>query len=112
VAAGIAGLLVSAAPDKTSQELYDVLIKTARPAPFAVPDDKGHDQVYGYGIIDPVAALDALNPQETPDGGADGGTTPPEESGCSCKQAPSAPAGGALYAIGLALAAFRARRRR
>jgi subtilisin family serine protease len=113
VAAGIAGLLVSAAPDKTSQELYDILIKTARPAPFAVPDDKGHDEVYGFGIIDPVAALDALNPQGPADAGADAGPEPPaEEGGCSCKQAPSAPAGGALCAIGLALAALRARRRR
>ncbi|MFT3770807.1 MAG: S8 family serine peptidase [Minicystis sp.] len=113
VAAGIAGLLVSAAPDRTSQELYDVLIKTARPAPFATPDANGHDQVYGFGIIDPVKALDEVLPKPVADAGADAGPGPTDdEGGCSCSQAPAPPAGAAFYAVGMALAAARARRRR
>jgi len=60
VVAGIAGLAVSAAPERTAAELYDVLIETARPAPYAQPDGEGHDPVYGYGIIEPVAALQEL----------------------------------------------------
>lgn len=74
VAAGIAGLLVSVAPDRTSQELYDILIKSARPAPYATPDAMGHDMVFGYGIIDPVKALDEVLPTDTPDAGVDAGT--------------------------------------
>jgi MYXO-CTERM domain-containing protein len=123
VAAGIAGLLVSAAPDRTSQELYDVLIKTARAAPYATPDAKGHDQTFGYGIIDPVKALDEVLPKDAPDAGAgggggggaapDGGTGPVEESGgCGCRTAPAPGGGAAGYALGLLLAGWGARRRR
>lgn len=127
VAASIGALLVSAAPDKTSQEIYDVLIKTARPAPYAVPDENGHDLVFGYGIIDPVKALrDVLGIVEEPDAGpppADAGVvTPPDDDtddGCGC----SAPGrstsslstqGALLIAASAALyrAGRRARRRR
>ena len=120
VAAGIAGLLVSAAPDRTSQELYDVLIKTARKAPFATPDAMGHDQIYGYDIIDPVKALDEVLPKEPVDAGADGaadtdaGVTkaPPSNAGdCSCETAPAPQGGTALYVVDLALADLSARRR-
>lgn len=120
VAAGIAGLVVSAAPDKTSQEIYDLLIATARPAPDATPDANGHDQVYGYGIIDPVTALQkalGIEPP-TPDagtggagGGSGGGGSAPEDpGGCSCQTTSSAPAGLFGYALALALLAFRRRR--
>jgi MYXO-CTERM domain-containing protein len=116
VAAGIAGLLVSVAPDKTSQELYDLLIATARPAPDATPDANGHDQVFGYGIIDPVAALQtALG--ITPDAGAGGGgsgggggAAPEDKGGCSCEASPHVPAGFFGYALALAALALRRRR--
>lgn len=116
VAAGIAGLLASAAPERTSQELYDILVETARKAPFATPDAMGHDQVYGYGIIDPVTALDALNPPAPADAGADAqadaGAGPADDAGgCSCKQAPASPGGAVIYGLGLLLAGLRARRR-
>jgi MYXO-CTERM domain-containing protein len=120
VAAGIAGLVVGAAPDKTSQELYDLLIATARSAPDATPDANGHDQVYGYGIIDPVAALQkALGIEPPPpdagtgggggSGGA-GGSAPADQGGCSCQTTPEAPAGPFGYALALALLALRRRR--
>lgn len=57
VVAGVAGLLLSAAPELTGAELNAALIATARPAPFATPDANGHDPLYGYGIVDPAAAL-------------------------------------------------------
>jgi serine protease len=130
VAAGIAGLLVSAAPDLTSAELYEVLIKTSRPAPYAAPDDKGHDPVYGYGIIDPVKALkNVLHLEDPPDGGGvggaggsggvgggagAGGSSPPDDPGCGCSSPGSHPEGGAfllyLSAMGLVLGRRRARR--
>lgn len=128
VAAGIAGLLVSAASERTSAELYDVLITTARAAPFAVPDAKGHDPIFGYGIIDPVAALkQVIEPPDAgaPDSGAldagdageiDPGTSDPQDTdaGCSCDAAgaPSGTVDAGLYALALALVAVRARRRR
>ena len=71
VAAGVAGLIVSAAPEMTGAEITQALIETARPAPFAVPDDRGHDAVYGYGIVDPAGALrrvlDLPDPADLPD---------------------------------------------
>ena len=57
VAAGVAALLAAAAPERKASELYEVLRQTARPAPYAQPDEGGHDPVYGRGIIDPEAAL-------------------------------------------------------
>lgn len=129
VAAGIAGLLVSVAPEKTSEELYAILIETARPAPYAVPDDKGHDQVYGYGIIDPVKALDqALGVGGSGGGGAGGsggsaggaggasggegggGGASETGGGCSCSTTPASPTASLLYAMGLLLWARRRRR--
>src|SRR5262249_33029284 len=129
VAAGIAALLASAAPDLTSAELYDVLIKTARVAPYPKPDATGHDPLYWYGVIHPVKALQSgLGPGATGgSGGCGGGSTAtsagvggsgaggsgsggsgPDESGggCSCRTG-SAPAGeGAwIYLLGLGLAA-------
>lgn len=67
VAAGVAALLVAAAPDETALEIVDALVRTTRPAPFAVPDEHGHDPLYGYGVIDPAAALAAVMPAPTPD---------------------------------------------
>ena len=57
VVAGVAGLLLAAEPKLTREELVKAVVETARPAPFSTPDDSGHDPLYGYGIIDPTAAL-------------------------------------------------------
>lgn len=62
VVAGVAGLLAAAAPDKTGAELADALVRSVRPAPFAVPDGDGHDDQYGFGIVDPAAALALVIP--------------------------------------------------
>ena len=66
---------MSVAPDKTSQELYDVLTSTARLPPAAAPDASGHDDVFGYGIVDPVAALTKLTTSADGGGGSGGATT-------------------------------------
>ena len=88
VVAGIMGLMVGAAPAKTAQELYDALIETTRTAPFANPDSKGHDALYGYGIVDPVPALHTVMGLSTGAGGAggEGGAGVKNDgSGCSCE---------------------------
>lgn len=141
VVAGVAGLLFAAFPDATASEVHDALIATARPAPYATPGPDGHDEVYGFGIVDPAAALAALAGARPPedagagdDAGTDGGEgeRPPAGDGCGCRAAGTghAAAGGradrggradggalaargALVAVGaIALALGRARARR
>lgn len=88
VAAGVAGLLVSAAPEKTGAELSRILIETTRPAPYAEPDARGHDLVYGYGIIQPAEALRVAlglsGGGGTGGGGNDDGDGIVDEDGCGC----------------------------
>jgi subtilisin family serine protease len=71
VAAGVLGLLFSAKPDLSAADARTVLIETAREAPYATPDDEGHDRMYGYGVIDAAAALRSVLglPEEAPDAG-------------------------------------------
>lgn len=137
VAAGIAALVASAGPQLTAQEIYDILIQTAKPAPYAVPDETGHDPVFGFGIINPVAALETVLPPAAGGaggtgggggaggagtggtGGAGGATEIDPSEGCQCGvvgsgdgQSPGAGWPRALvYALGLALALSRRRRR-
>ncbi|WP_437776780.1 S8 family peptidase [Sorangium sp. So ce1097] len=115
VAAGVAGLLVSAAPELTAAELYDLMIRTARPAPYALPDEDGHDPIFGYGIIDPVAALREVLGDEPPPPPLEGEGEPAgdaaEQGGCACAAA-GAPSGdgrgvAAAALLGLAAAARR-----
>lgn len=60
VVAGVAALLFSAKEDATADEVRAALIASVRSAPFAVRDSKGHDPLYGYGIVDPAPALRLL----------------------------------------------------
>lgn len=73
VAAGVAGLLVSAQPDAGRVQLEQWLIGTTRPAPFATPDSRGHDLQYGFGIVSASRALQRATGQEdagVPDAGS------------------------------------------
>lgn len=113
VAAGIAGLLVSAAPDATAVELYDVMIKTARKAPYAEPDASGHDPIFGYGIVDPTAALElVLGITEPPPSTGSGGGNDAPKGDSSCRMSPASPTAPPFWAYLLAsLVALRRRRR-
>ena len=101
VAAGVAALLVSAAPEKTGSEISEILIETARPAPYATPDANGHDPVYGYGILDPPTALKTALGLPTGQGGGDAGGAgqgaggasddDPANDGCGCLTSTPAP---------------------
>jgi serine protease len=116
VAAGAAALLVAERPEMTAQEISDVLIGTVRPAVYAVPDENGHDEEYGYGILDIKAAYTSLLPAG-PDGGVDdddGGEAEPEPDvddldGCAGCQGTDASMTGAGA---LALLVMRRRRAR
>lgn len=118
VVAGIAGLIVAAAPEKTAAEIEQILVATTRKAPYAVPDANGHDPVYGYGIVDPLPALEsALGISEgsggaggssgsgAGDSGGAGGSDAGDGCDCSTGDASPRPAsiGVALALLGLVL---------
>jgi serine protease len=116
VVAGVAGLVMSAAKDMSAGDVLALLQETTRPAPFAQPDSTGHDETYGYGIVDPAAALRrALGvkedpaPEDKPDAGSSEGRDTTQESG-GCAVAGDAP--DALLFAGIALAIWTLRRRR
>ncbi len=124
VAAGIAGLIVSAAPEKTAAEIRDLLRDTARSAPYATPDDSGHDPVYGFGIVDPVKAISVAMGLEAEGGGgagtggaggdASGGAGPgdEDEGGCGCTMVGAAAPPPTLVVTAMACVAFALRPRR
>jgi serine protease len=121
---------VSAAPERTAAELNEILVATTRPAPYAQPDAEGHDPIYGFGVVDPVAALEAaMTPGPTTTSGAggaggaaEGGASPTaatggevaesdDDGGCGCA-APGQPVRGGIVASLLALTALLGARRR
>lgn len=118
VVAGVAGLVMSARKDMSAADVLSLLKATTRPAPFAQPDSEGHDDTYGYGIVDPAAALrSALGVEEEPEPAEepDAGTREPDgkaqDSG-GCVVAGDGPGAGLCVVIALALWALRRRRSR
>ncbi len=120
VAAGVAAVVMSALPEKTSAEVLDLLIRTAKVAPYASPDANGHDPVFGYGIINPLAALkDALGIIDEPtDAGPDASTSSnnpsDSNSSCACRTGPQNSNTPSSWSIGFYAAlsvALTARRR-
>lgn len=117
--AGVAGLLVSAAPDATREALQDAIVASAAPSFFATPDERGHDDTYGYGLVQPAAALRACCFPEAIDAGVDAGEPDAgvaEDAGgeggggggCGCASTRASDLPSAI----LCLALFVARRRR
>ncbi|WP_373048383.1 S8 family serine peptidase [Vulgatibacter sp.] len=96
VVAGVAGLLASAAPDATATEIDEALLATLRPAPYAAPDETGHDAIYGYGIVDPTAALRRFVPEP---GGGGGAGAPPSQDDTGCAAGGSDLTGLGLLAV-------------
>jgi subtilisin family serine protease len=118
VVAGILGLLVSAAPERTADELQAALRASLKPAPFATPGPDGHDPYYGYGIVDPAAAVRALLPPPldagVPDSGAADDATPAPDAaelvvdaGVVVADAAPADASGTIEEAGCGCAATR-----
>lgn len=94
--AGIAALLISAKPDATGAEIEEAIISTTRPAPFAVPDENGHDPLYGYGIVSAPHAMRRVLGIEEPGmdaGVADTGIAPVIDAGVDAGQADSGATG-------------------
>lgn len=135
--AGVAGLLFSARPESSAREVSDALIGSARAAPFAQPDDTGHDPHYGYGVVDPTSALRRLFGEPDPadagadaggDGGGDAGvdasgdgttadvhdagSAAPTPSGCACRAVRGDARGQAAVVWAAVACAVMVRRRR
>ncbi|MEZ4235379.1 MAG: S8 family serine peptidase [Myxococcota bacterium] len=66
VVSGIAGWLLSLAPDLKAAEVRDLIRDTAYKT-SQVTFQGGHHPVYGYGEIDPVALVAALDAEDAPD---------------------------------------------
>jgi subtilisin family serine protease len=81
VVSGVAGLLIAKFPDKTGAEIANAIIDSAKQSTFATPDAKGHDQYYGFGLVQAAKALDALAPKKP---------APKPAAPKSCASAPSA----------------------
>lgn len=60
VVAGIVGLLLSADPSVSANDVRGLLARTAQQSFFATPGADGHDALYGYGIVRPERALRQL----------------------------------------------------
>lgn len=99
IVAGVLGLMVSAAPDKTAAELEDVLLSTAKQSIFATPDATGHDDYYGRGEIQAFAAVQPLVPS----------TPPKKKSGCAIGDGADAGLWGLLIVWGASVLTTRRR---
>lgn len=75
VVAGIAAWMIAARPDLSAAEVRRILVDTAAEPPGITFDETGHDPVYGYGLVDAGAILDALFPEEP---------LPEEDEGAAC----------------------------
>jgi serine protease len=106
VVAGVAALALAFAREASAADVRRALVESARKAPFATPDAEGHDAVYGYGIVDPVAALRALGAPAPDAGGAGDAGGPADQDGDEedtqrgggCSLGPGASPGASAFA--------------
>lgn len=103
IVAGLAGLMIADDPELTADDINEAFMATAKQSLLADPDDEGHDAYFGYGLVQPAAALAFYDPPP-PD--------PPIPEPCgSCAHAPL-DAAGLLAFAGLLAARRRHRPRR
>ncbi len=88
IVAGVLGLMASAAPEKTSAQLVEALLASAKQSQFATPDAKGHDAYYGRGELRPRDALKVLAGEVLDGGTGDGGENTEDAGGCSYTRGP------------------------
>ncbi len=103
IVAGAVGLMLSKKPSLTAAEVKQVLMATARRAPYARPDDAGHDDRYGRGVLNVDAALEALEEPPAPITVPTASLEGPAVKGCGC---------GSVDGLAFVLAALVLRRRR
>lgn len=99
VASGLAAWALSVQPELTAAELGELLLRTAEPSPLVTHDENGHNEYYGYGVLDALAVRDALVEAEP---------EPDEPRSCGCAQG-SGGAGALLLSAAFALLGLRRR---
>jgi serine protease len=104
VVSGIAGLLVSAAPDLTADEINDLLTGTAKQTRLAEPDSNGHDLEYGYGVVQADAAMERALGLDDDGGEGEGEPDPP-----TCSHARSSAGAPSMLALLILASLFRRR---
>lgn len=95
VVTGLAAWALSQDPELTAPELMALLVDTAQPSPYA--GGEGHNDYYGWGVVNATAVYATLYP-EGDDTAGEGG----EPGGCACGTGPS-PATAALGLAALTL---------
>jgi len=112
IVSGVAALILSADPELSAAEVEALMRDTAAQSFFADPDDEGHDAYYGFGLVQPEAALRSLRGEVdagpvdagSSDGGvvaADAGVTTGTDDGCGCGAAGHPPTLGPLLLLAL-----------
>jgi hypothetical protein len=79
VVSGLAAWALSVAPEMSAADLRALLVETAVQSPLITPDENGHHDVYGFGMVDPTALLARLAPPE-PDAGLPDAGPPPADA--------------------------------
>ncbi len=70
VVAGVAALILSEKPTLTSAQVRELLVTTARKDPRVNYDESGHNNTYGYGLLDIEALLERLDAPAEREGGS------------------------------------------
>jgi serine protease len=105
VVSGVAGWILSAAPELTATEVRTLIVDTAVPSPKVTPDENGFHPMFGYGELNPTNILAELFPAEDTDAGD---TDEEKANACACDSGATSSAGLVFGAI----ATLAARRRR
>ncbi len=108
VVSGVAGWVLSYAPELTSEEVRELFVDTALESAQVTHDEDGHHQVYGYGELNPVGILDALYEEPADD---DDSADDDDDGGCACQSSGSLPTAPLPLLVLIALMTFRARAR-
>ena len=75
VVSGLAGWILSVDPNLSSDEVVDLIVQTAEQSPLITPDETGHHEKYGYGVVSPVNIHATFYPSDTDEPGKAGCNT-------------------------------------
>lgn len=106
IVAGVVGLMLAKNPELSADEVNEALIGTAKQSIFASPDDGGHDDFYGFGLVQPAQALTYFDDPANPPGDDD--DDPP--AGCTCTSSSTPDVALAAFTLFLLMTAAPPRR--
>jgi subtilisin family serine protease len=109
--AGVAGLILGHDPTLTADDVNAAIMGTAKQSALAkAVDEEGHDDEYGYGLVQPAKAITFFE-DPPPDGGGDG-NEPPGGCGCSSSEKSASAADAVLALLAPCFVVVRRRARR